>query len=107
VYEQIRGGDRCPWEVLDASGLDMEARYRVVRALSGGRRERWDEYVVHLREVREDRILVDVDALDPMDRSLEAEHLREVAGSIRDHREMARRRREYLDADGRSDERGK
>jgi hypothetical protein len=51
------------------------------------------------QRAREDEILTAEPLLDPADQSLEARHLREVAASIRDHREMELRRIEWAIAD--------
>jgi hypothetical protein len=53
------------------------------------RRQRQDARAAELRRQLEDRALALADA-DPDD-----PHLQEVAGSIRDHREMAARRAEW------------
>jgi hypothetical protein len=44
------------------------------------------------RVANEDAVLAEAAKLDPADRSRRAEHLREVAGSIADHRESERHR---------------
>lgn len=44
------------------------------------------------RRQLEDNVLAGAKRLDPADDSLEARQLRETAGSVADHREMARRR---------------
>jgi hypothetical protein len=50
----------------------------------------------YVEKIREDRILAREDALDPSNHSLNAEQLREVAASIRDHRESAANRAKWL-----------
>jgi hypothetical protein len=52
----------------------------------------------------EDNVLTRAAALDPNDRSAEAESVRDVAGSIRDHRAMEQRRAEWAEEDRRAAE---
>jgi hypothetical protein len=58
------------------------------------------------QRLAEDRVLAVEARLDPGDHSLPARHIRETAGSIRDHRDAAKRRHEWQARDPAATERG-
>jgi hypothetical protein len=63
------------------------------------RRAARDASEVRARERMYDRVLANAQALDPADKSLGAQQLRETAASVRDHRAMAQRRLEWAARD--------
>lgn len=79
-YIARRMAGRVPWLATDLQSVAAALEVPATRFLPGLDRFPWD--------AASDRVLANEAALDPEDHSSAAEYVREVAGSVRDHRSV-------------------